>query len=40
MNNLGEKIDDTEVDDLIKIFDKDGDNKISSAEFMDMFTMR
>ena len=41
-NLVSENLETTKLQEIQvdEIFDKDGDNKISSAEFMDMFTMR
>ena len=37
---LGQKLEDTEIHDLIKICDSNGDNKIDFQEFVDMMTLR
>ena len=37
---LGEKFEDSEIHDLIKICDSNRDNKIDFQEFVDMMTLR
>ena len=38
--NLGQKVEDTEIHDLIRICDTNRDNKIDFQEFVDMMTLR
>ena len=38
--NLGQKYDDTEIQDLVKICDFNGDNMIDFQEFSDMMQLR
>ena len=38
--NLGQKLEDTEIHDLIKMCDSNRDNKLDFQEFVDMMTLR
>ena len=38
--NLGQKFEEAEIHDIIKLCDSNGDNKIDFQEFVDMMTLR
>ena len=38
--NLPGEVSETEVDELIKVLDKDGDGEITYSEYVDMITKR